>query len=43
MPLNNATMGVFGAFWFFFSIMTYGSAVPSGPFLSAILVGCSIG
>jgi len=36
-------MGVFGCFWFFFAIMTYGAAVPSGVFLSAILVGCSVG
>jgi H+/Cl- antiporter ClcA len=36
-------MGVFGCFWFFFSMMTYGAAVPSGVFLSAIFVGCAIG
>jgi len=36
-------MVTFGCFWFFFSIFTYGSAVPSGVFLSAILVGLSVG
>lgn len=36
-------IGTFGAFWFFFSAITYRSAVPSGAFLSAILVGVSVG
>lgn len=34
---------VFALCWFFFSMITYGSQVPSGVFLSAILVGSSIG
>lgn len=36
-------MGVFGLFWFIFSCLTYGSSVPSGPFLSAMIVGSSVG
>jgi hypothetical protein len=41
--MNSEIMGVFGLFWFFFGFITYGAAIPSGVFLSAILVGCSIG
>jgi H+/Cl- antiporter ClcA len=41
--MSTAKMGVFGLFWFIFSCLTYGSSVPSGPFLSAMLVGCSVG
>ena len=38
-----AMIGTFGAFWYFFSVITYRSAVPSGVFLSMILVGVSVG
>lgn len=41
--MNSEIMGVFGLFWFFFGFITYGAAIPSGIFLSAILVGCSVG
>lgn len=41
--LNSSMIGVFGVFWFFFAMITYGSAVPSGVFLPAMLVGCSLG
>ena len=43
VTLTTAKMGVFGIFWFIFSCLTYGSSLPSGPFLSAMLVGCSVG
>jgi H+/Cl- antiporter ClcA len=36
-------IGAFGCFWYFFSVITYRSAVPTGVFLSAILVGISVG
>lgn len=36
-------IGTFGAFWYFMSAITYRSAVPSGVFLSSILVGVSVG
>ena len=41
--MNSTKIGIFGLYWFVFSCLTYGSSVPSGPFLSAILVGCSVG
>ncbi len=41
--LTVVRMGIFGCFWFFFSMLTYGAAVPSGVFLSAMFVGCSVG
>jgi hypothetical protein len=41
--MKSEIMGVFGLFWFFFGCITYGAAIPSGIFLSAILVGCSVG
>lgn len=41
--MKSEIMGVFGLFWFFFGIVTYGASIPSGVFLSAILVGLSVG
>lgn len=41
--LSTSTIGVFGVFWMFFSILTYGSAVPTGSFLYAIVVGAAVG
>lgn len=41
--LSSSVMGIFACFWFYFAVLTYGAAVPSGVFLSSILVGCSIG
>lgn len=41
--MGTLSICVFAMSWFFFSMLTYGSHVPSGVFLSAILVGCSIG
>lgn len=36
-------LSIFALCWYFFSMITYGSAVPSGLFLPPILVGSSIG
>jgi len=41
--LSNAYIGTYGLFFFFFSMLTYGSAVPSGVFLFAIITGASVG
>jgi H+/Cl- antiporter ClcA len=37
------TAAIFAIFWYFLSILTYGSNLPSGVFLSAIMVGCALG
>lgn len=36
-------IGTFGAYWYFFSAITYRAAVPTGVFLSSILVGFTVG
>jgi len=36
-------IGAFGAYWYFFSAITYRSAVPTGVFLSSILIGFTVG
>ena len=41
--LTVVRMGIFGCFWFFFSMLTYGASIPSGVFLSAMFVGCAVG
>lgn len=41
--MGTSILIVFALSWFFFSMITYGSQVPSGVFLSAILVGSAIG
>lgn len=41
--LYSSAIGTYALFWMFFSIMTYGSSVPSGCFLFAIIVGAGVG
>jgi chloride channel 7 len=41
--LTNAYIGSYGLFFFFFSMLTYGTSVPSGVFLFAIITGCAVG
>lgn len=43
LKLSTFYLSIFGLMWFYFSSMTYGSPVPTGVFLSAILIGSSIG
>ena len=43
MLIGTLTIFVFAMCWFVFSMLTYGSMVPTGTFLSAILIGCSVG
>ena len=33
----------FTIFWYIFTILTYGTAVPAGLFLPGILIGCGFG
>ena len=37
------TSAVFAIFWYFLSMLTYGCHIPSGVFLSAIMVGSAFG
>lgn len=41
--LSTAVLGSYALFWMYFGIMTYGSAVPTGVFLFAIVFGAGIG
>ena len=43
MVIGTLTIFVFAICWFVFSMLTYGSMVPTGTFLSAILIGSSVG
>ena len=36
-------MLVFGAVWYFWTITTYGTNVPSGLFLPGMIIGCALG
>ena len=36
-------MFVFFCGWYFFTIITYGTNVPSGLFLPGMIIGCAIG
>lgn len=36
-------MVIFGAVWYFFTIVTYGTNVPAGLFLPGMIVGCTLG
>ena len=36
-------MVVFASVWYFFTIITYGTNVPSGLFLPGMIIGCSLG
>ena len=37
------TTAVFALVWYVFSIFAYGSQMPSGVFLSSIIIGCCVG
>lgn len=41
--LSSLLISVFALCWFYFSVLTQGSSVPTGVFMSGILIGCSIG
>jgi len=41
--LTKMQMFVIGALWYFWTITTYGVAVPSGLFLPGMIVGCALG
>ena len=36
-------MVVFAAVWYFWTIVTYGTNVPSGLFLPGMIIGCALG
>jgi len=36
-------MVVFAAVWYFWTIVTYGTSVPSGLFLPGMIIGCALG
>jgi|TARA_B110000305_G_C19171016_1_gene507265 H+/Cl- antiporter ClcA len=36
-------MIVFAAVWYFWTIVTYGTNVPSGLFLPGMIIGCALG
>ena len=36
-------MIVFAAVWYFWTIVTYGTQVPSGLFLPGMIIGCALG
>lgn len=40
---NFITFFLFFAVWYFFTITTYGTNVPSGLFLPGMIIGCTIG
>lgn len=40
---NLTQITVFVAVWYFFTIITYGTNVPSGLFLPGMIIGCSLG
>ena len=34
---------IYSLIWYFFTVLTYGTAVPAGIFLPGILIGCALG
>ena len=41
--IHPPTLVIFTLFWYIFTILTYGTAVPAGLFLPGILIGCGFG
>ena len=40
---NYESLIIYFIIWYFFTIVTYGTAVPAGIFLPGILIGCALG